>query len=331
MENKSHALAAGSFLVLLMALLLAMAVWLMRDTSAQRVFELVGEHSVSGLQLQAGVRYKGVAVGRVTAIGLDPQAAGHVLVRILVNEQVPITTATVASLGYQGVTGLAFIQLEDVGATATALLSPAGQPARIPLQPGLLARWTEQGDQLLNQLRQASQRTNALLADDHQKNLMQAIDNLGRAAASLQRLTEHVDQVLAGSPGEARLDVPRLASQADASFKAMQTTAERLSASAETVRNSAAEFKKVSVRMHEPGGTLERVARSTDALNNASLALSGTLLPRLYRAADDSARTVRQLGHVADALADNPQSLLFGKGSAAPGPGEPGFIVPSAP
>jgi len=43
---------------------------------------------------------------------------------------------------------------------------------------------------------------------------------------------------------------------------------------------------------------------------------------------DDTARTVRQLGRVADILADSPQSLLFGTGAVAPGPGEPGFVAP---
>ena len=37
MENKSHAIAAGTFVLLLAALLIAMAVWLTRDNSSQRV------------------------------------------------------------------------------------------------------------------------------------------------------------------------------------------------------------------------------------------------------------------------------------------------------
>jgi phospholipid/cholesterol/gamma-HCH transport system substrate-binding protein len=34
MENKSHAIAAGSFVLLLVALLISMAAWLTRDSSA---------------------------------------------------------------------------------------------------------------------------------------------------------------------------------------------------------------------------------------------------------------------------------------------------------
>ena len=82
MENKSHAIAAGTFVLLMMGLLVAMVLWLTRDTSEQRQFEISSKEGVTGLQPQAGVRYKGVTVGRVTAISLDAQTRGNVLVRM---------------------------------------------------------------------------------------------------------------------------------------------------------------------------------------------------------------------------------------------------------
>ena len=97
MENKSHALAAGTFVLVLLALLVALAVWLTRDTSAQRVYELSSKEAVTGLQPQASVRFKGVNVGKVTALGFDPQIPGNVLIRIAINDQAPITASTVCS------------------------------------------------------------------------------------------------------------------------------------------------------------------------------------------------------------------------------------------
>ncbi|MDP3335190.1 MAG: MlaD family protein, partial [Rhodoferax sp.] len=113
MENKSHALAAGLFVVFVSALLVALAVWLTRDTRQLRSYELAGQVNLSGLQPQANVRYQGVPVGKVTGIRLDPQTRGQVLVRIAVDELAPISATTFATLAYQGVTGLAFIQLDD--------------------------------------------------------------------------------------------------------------------------------------------------------------------------------------------------------------------------
>ena len=160
MENKSHAFAAGAFVLVVAALLAALAAWLTRDTAEQRVFEISSAEGVPGLQPQAGVRFKGVLVGRVTDIALDTVQRGNVLLRIAVNEQAPITQSTFATLGFQGVTGLAFVQLDDKGEQPTALVATGSTPPRIPMRPSMVSRFTEQGGNLLTQMEQASGRVN---------------------------------------------------------------------------------------------------------------------------------------------------------------------------
>jgi phospholipid/cholesterol/gamma-HCH transport system substrate-binding protein len=59
----------------------------------------------------------GIRVGKVQAIELDPQDGQNILIRISVDSNVPVTRATTAKLGYQGVTGIAHILLEDKGKT----------------------------------------------------------------------------------------------------------------------------------------------------------------------------------------------------------------------
>jgi phospholipid/cholesterol/gamma-HCH transport system substrate-binding protein len=330
MENKSHAIAAGTFVLLLVAMLIALAVWLTRDTSSQRPFDISSKDAVTGLQPQAAVRYKGVQVGRVTAITLDWQTHGNVLVRIAVNDEVPITGSTYASLGFQGVTGLAFIQLDDSGESTQALATNSTHVARIPMRPGLMSRLTEQGSHLLGQLDEASQRLNTLLAPDRQQAMLGALNNLSQAAANLSQLSHHADQVLTGSGPEGSANLPRVAAQAESSFKSIQVTAERLRDSAEVVKGSAENFRRTTTRMNEAGGTLDKIARSTEALAATTTALNATLLPRLNRTTDEAARTVRQFGRVAEGLTDQPQSLLMGRGAAPAGPGEPGFVPPAS-
>ncbi|MEN9537903.1 MAG: hypothetical protein RLZZ126_138, partial [Pseudomonadota bacterium] len=82
MENRAHALAAGLFVLVASALLVLLAVWLTRDTTAHQVFELSTREPVTGLQAQAGVRFRGVAVGKVESIGFDTKTLGNVLIRI---------------------------------------------------------------------------------------------------------------------------------------------------------------------------------------------------------------------------------------------------------
>lgn len=317
MENKSHAMVAGVFVVAVAALLVALAVWLTRDNSEKRVYEISSREGVTGLQPQAGVRYKGVLVGRVSSIALDEKTAGNVLVRISVNENAPVSTTTFATLGFVGVTGLAFVQLDDADGTSQPLETSATQVARIPMRAGLVSRLTAQSGQLLGQLEQISERTNALLAAENQKKMMAAVDSLGQAAAGIHTLTQRADHMLTPKPGEEPINLPRVLAQAQGTLQNVKTATERLGASADAVRTSAVEFREIAARVGAPDGPLDRITQGTE-----------TLLPRINRTTDEAARTVRQMGRIADAVNESPQSLLWGKGATQPGPGEAGFVAP---
>jgi phospholipid/cholesterol/gamma-HCH transport system substrate-binding protein len=314
MENKSHALVAGTFVLLLMALLVALAVWLTRDTRQLRQFELTSVGAVTGLQPQASVRFKGVNVGKVTAIRFDPQVTGQVLIRIAIDDQAPITQSTFATLGFQGVTGLAFVQLDDSGESKVALATSDEAPGRIPMRPGLMSKLSDQGERILLQLEETSRNVNLLLAPANQQRLMGAIDNMGQAAASIKQLTTEADKVL-----------PQMVKDANVTLKTMQDTSERVGDSADEARASARAFRTVTERMSAPGGTLDQLAEGVGTLGAIGQTLNTATLPRVNRAVDDAARTARQLSRAAGNVNDNPQSLLYGNGPIAPGPGEPGF------
>ncbi len=316
MENKSHALAAGAFVLLLLSLLVALAIWLTRDTRELRVYELSSKDSVTGLQPQASVRFKGVNVGKVTAIGFDPQAVGQVLIRIAVDDLAPITSSTFATLGFQGVTGLAFVQLDDSGESSTRLTQDPSLPTRIPMRPGLFSKLSDQSSSVLSQLEESSRRVNLLLGADNQQNLMKAIASLGQAAARIGQLSADSNKVL-----------PQLVQDANATLKIIQDTSIRVGASADEARASARAFKTVTERMNAKDGTLDQLASGAVTLSHTGQTLTGATLPRVHRAVDDAARTARQLSQAAGALNDNPQSLLFGNAPIPPGPGEPGFVA----
>jgi phospholipid/cholesterol/gamma-HCH transport system substrate-binding protein len=314
MENKSHALAAGTFVLALLAVLIALAVWLTRDNRALRTFELSSASPVTGLQPEATVRFKGVDVGKVTAIGFDPLQAGHVLIRIAVDKNAPLTESSFATLGFQGVTGLAFIALDDTGTSTTRLSNDQEPPTRIPLRPGLMSKLSDQSVGLLNQLEESSRRLNALLSTENQKVMMGTVSSLGQAASRLQQLSSDADQAL--TP---------LVQEISTTLQTMRETSERVGDSADEARASAKAFRTVTERMSAPGGTLDQLTQGTDTLAATGQSLNAATLPLLNKALDDTARTVRRVGEATDLLRDNPQSLIFGSGTQPPGPGEPGF------
>lgn len=330
MENKAHALAAGTFVLLVTALLVALAAWLTREVGAQRVFEMTTRDAVSGLQLQAAVRFRGVSVGKVTAIEFDPHVRGNVLVRIAVDDSAPVTRSTYATLGFQGVTGLAFVALDDSGESKEALVAPEDGVAQIPLRPGLLARLSDQGATLLVQLEETSRRVNQLLAPENQKVLIGSIASVSRSADSVASMSTNMDTLLNTQLGPEKVNIPKFVEDTAQTVRALQGTAQAISASVVEVGKTAGALTELSQRMGRAGGPLDKLSDGAEALASASQTLNANTLPRLGRTADEAARSARQIGRTVNSVGENPQSLIYGTGPIGPGPGEPGFALPGA-
>ena len=316
MENKSHAIAAGVFVLVMLAMLAGLVLWLTRDSANYKEYELSTPDGVSGLQPQAAVRYKGVAVGKVTRIGFDPKAKGNVLIRLAVNEQTPISANTFAMLNYQGVTGLAHVLLDDADKPLPPLPpGPSGLP-RLPLRSSPVSQIAEQAPLILHQIEENTRRLNQLLGDENQLLIRNAIDQIGQTAGQLRTLTAHVDGILMQRIDPALAGLP-------ATLSAVQQAGSGVAALAQ-------EARQTTERLNAAGGAIDQITLGTQAFARAAEQFGGSTLPRINRATEESARTARQLGRVAGNISDNPQVLLFGPGRAPPGPGEPGFTAPAA-
>lgn len=115
MENRAHALLAGLFVLLLGAATVFALWWFSGEREATADYELVSDGNVSGLNVQAQVRYRGMSAGKVMDIRVPGDDPRLIVVTIRIRRDLPVTQGTRATLGYQGVTGLAFINLDERG------------------------------------------------------------------------------------------------------------------------------------------------------------------------------------------------------------------------
>jgi phospholipid/cholesterol/gamma-HCH transport system substrate-binding protein len=320
MENRAHAFAAGLFVVAVTALLVVLAAWLMRDAGPRAVYEISTRESVTGLQPQAPVRLRGVAVGRVASIGFDPQEPGNVRIRLEVAPDAPVTEATYATLGLQGVTGLSFVQLDDE-AVAPRLVPGAGPPPRIPLRPNLVTRLTDRSDAILDRIEQSAERLNQLLGEPNQQRVATALERMGEAAVGVSRLAARTTVILDAQLGPDRTNIPEAVASMDAALDSLRQTSEQ-------ARVALAEFGRTVDRLNEAGGPVERLGEGAAALAAAAENFGAATLPRINQVAEETARAARQLQRTVGGIDDNPQSLIFGRQRAQPGPGEPGFQAP---
>ena len=90
MENRAHALAAGLFAIVLGAGIVFAIWWFSDQRVPMRELVLEAHGDINGLGEQSRVRYRGMAVGSVRAIGIDPADLRTLLVRIAVPADLPI-------------------------------------------------------------------------------------------------------------------------------------------------------------------------------------------------------------------------------------------------
>lgn len=323
MENRSHALAAGIFTVLLALGIIAAAMWLNRDTHERTPYVLTTTGSVAGLNPQAAVRYRGMEVGRVEAIEFDREQAGRILVKISILPTTPVTSATFAELGMQGLTGLAYIQLDtDPKVTSPAPLpSTAQAPARMAIRPSMFDRFSVSGEDLVVRASTAMNQVNKLLGDDNQKLLVQTLSNLQGLSTRIGQLADEVKPTAAA-----------MTKLADDGRKVLAGVTPVLKSTDETV----IAIGKLSGELTRRMDTLERTARAAEQVGQGAdqvarsvAAIETQTVPKLNVLIDDAGRSARTLERVADRLGEEPTSVLFGPQALRPGPGEPGFVAPA--
>lgn len=309
MENRAHAWAAGLFTLLLGIGVLLAAMWFSGDTYERAVYVVEAHHPVTGLNPQSTVRLRGVEVGKVEAIDFASGDSRVILVRIAVRAGTPITPATIAQLRPQGITGLAYIMLDE-RTDRTAPL-PEVAPGRIPMRPAFTEEVIESAQVLLTDARQLVGRLNEALGDRN-------LDHAGRTLASLESAAERLAALAAALEPAAR------------NAPAMVEEARRLFADA---RPALASIDRLAQQLGERAAVLDRVGVSAgqvgDAAEAVSRAVTGDVLPRMNVLIDEIARTTANLDRLLTQLRDQPSSVVFGAPRPPPGPGEGGHAAES--
>lgn len=300
MEGRSYAVAVGVFVVIFAIALIVAALWLGQDRTRYASYTVISKQGVSGLQTEAPVKLQGVTVGRVKRIRFDPGQARTVLVDIEVAEGTPITSNTFAQLGFQGITGLSHIQLEEeLHATAGQRLAAGGS---IAMRPSLLDRVAAAGPELIDKVDVVIARLAELLDEPNRRAVGHTLVNLEQASQEIGSLARRA------KPGAAAIEP--LTKDAKATLAKANEALARIAALSD-------ELKQKSKALDD----VQRAAVQVDALGKDVR----NAVPRLEPLVDELSRSSRNLTRLLAELNAHPQSVLLGKPPQRPGPGEPGF------
>ncbi|MCP9439761.1 MAG: MCE family protein [Nitrospira sp.] len=321
MEPKVNYILVGLFVAILGAAGLIGVLWLgkMDYRGVYDRYEAYFRESVAGLSEDSTVKYRGVDVGRVRSISLNPDNPEEVRLILDIARGTPIKTDTVAVLETQGLTGLATINLTGGSKDAPPLVALEGQEYPV-IKTG--------PSPLFFRLDEAISR---LLSDKGLANLLASLESLAKGAS------ETLDE-------ENRLAVKQTIKELSEIVHSIAVHRKEVEATLHDASQSANHLVKVTTLLHDEVPMLvARINKSAEAFSAMTEELAKT--SRSVHSIVDENRTelerfskqtlpeaamlvteLRQLANiltrVAQDLEREPNALVFGKTPPRRGPGE---------
>jgi phospholipid/cholesterol/gamma-HCH transport system substrate-binding protein len=300
MEKDAKYVAVGTFILLVIAMGVTFLLWYTDASDGRNYtrYEIEFAGSVNGLDRGSPVRYLGVDVGRVLRLGIDLQKATRVKVLVEIDETTPISSATRASLGLQGVTGLLYINLyQAADVEKTAALR---QGEKYPVIESVVSDF----DTFLASLPELMGRATSLLERVGRVLSDQNLEALSGTLASIRETT-------AGLPATAR-NVNVLVDQLRATVTEIHSSAEQLNGLA---TDSRPEVHAALQKMNEVAENLAQASMRVDRFTQNSEQQLGHFtenglfeLERLVRETRSAAREFRDLSR---SLQENPSQIIY--------------------
>jgi len=220
---------------------------------------------------------------------------------VSVKTDTPITKGTFAQLAAQGITGLAYVLLDDDRSKPERL--SANDP-RIAVRPSFFDSISASGEQTMGNFNRVAVKLNQLLDEKNQAQLIRVLANLETTTARITTLAD-----------------------------TLQPTAQAFNQHSGVVLKRADDLlgnlNTLTTQINQRMDRVDRVLKNSEQLTASSTALSDAIttetVPKFNLLMDDLQRSSRSLERLLNNLDDQPSSIVFGRSGPPPGPGEAGF------
>jgi phospholipid/cholesterol/gamma-HCH transport system substrate-binding protein len=315
METRASYILVGTFVLGLIGAIIGIAIWLagIEFDKTPTPYLSYFEGDVTGLGVGSPVRYRGVPVGSVRDIRIDPKDIERVRVLMEVSADTPIKADTVAQLNLQGITGVAFVQLTG-GTQAVGLLTPQKNKSLpvITSRPSVFQRVITRLPEIIEKIDLAATGLAALFNDKNIAALTSTLENIERTSRSVGKETDQI----AGLLREGRAAADALRNAGDNITALVAVLDRETKPIAKEAITSMAEFRKTMAAVREGIGTLNRVAADAQSVMDDSKApLRDFTNSGLYEFSTFFAEArvlVDSLTRLTDKIERDPANFFFG-------------------
>lgn len=295
----SH-LKTGAFVLLALTLFVSVTLWLSGRQGGEPVtrYSMFFYKDVSGLMLGGPVYYLGVEVGNVTRMEIIPGDPMSVRIDIEVLDSTPVDTGTSASLAFQGITGVAVINLTGDPGMNLPLKTPPGMDYPvIEVRDSGLAALLSGAPQIMDKVNNLLDEVAGLVSDENQARVADTLQNIESLTSALKTEGESFASLpvsLTETLAEVQVTLADLRDLAVGLKPGMTATVENIEEMSERLAS-------LTARLDAWAG--ENSADMGDFLDNG--------LGQVPDLVSDARDTLRELQKLVREIRDDPSSLVY--------------------
>jgi len=302
METRAHHLLIGLFTVFTVGAALAFALWMGAGSgkSSQVTYDVMFDEAVSGLSKGSTVEFKGIRIGSVDDLRIDPTNQRLVRARIRVDAGAPIYRDTRARLHTASITGQSTIRLTE---GSGELLKPG--PEEIPVIPtelSSLGKLLDSSEDVISNFNNLLVHVQALFTERNLTNIERILNNLELTTGALANGREDMRKALSQL------------SQASTQANTVLAEASQLIKNANSLLD--VQGKNTLDSAQRSMASLERTTQTLDKLltdNRAPLDTGFKSLAELGPAVAELRATLASLRMIARRLEERPADYILGR------------------
>ena len=264
-------------------------------------YKLYMKESIAGLSKDSVVKLRGVDVGRVSEIRIDPKNIERVEVIVKIKEGTPIKEDMVAHTKMLGITGLLSIEIDGGTNTAKTLDPNEDQAPVIPTAPSWFNKTTEGLGELSANMTKLMERAQKLLSDENIENFSKTLANVEKVTARGEALEDKVLDSL-NEFDQSMKQYSHSLSQISTDFSAIRTSG---TATIDKLYQTSRNFNRLTLKME----------KSLDRGDYDMRTILGPMMVEINMLSE-------QVNDIAKEFKESPSDIFFKSRKHRRGPGE---------
>jgi phospholipid/cholesterol/gamma-HCH transport system substrate-binding protein len=320
METRANHLLIGSVVLVALAGIVVFAIWLAKAKLDREsdYYETYFTGSVTGLAVGGDVRFNGIPVGTVEQLQIDPDNPRRVRALLSVQQGTPIRTDTLASLEFQGITGVVYVQLSGGSAAAPMLKGTAheGQLPIIASRRSSIQELFEGAPELIARALVLLESLNGFAGPENQRNFSQLLANASELSGRLAGRADEIERVIVNFDRMSG-DLQATAAQLNRLVGQLGKVADGADATLSVARGSIGAVEQTVKEISRTAQSVDRLTREFEELLKSNRepieVFASQGLVEFTRFIEEARLLVASATRMVDELQANPAQFLLGK------------------